>query len=116
MKKMSFIFLFSAVILFAIVVRAGDKTFSGEIMDSQCAYLGGHEAMMNKEMNTPKACAIGCIKEGGVFVLYDTTEKKIYQLDDQKKPESFAGDKVTVTGTYDESTQTIRVTAIESRK
>jgi hypothetical protein len=40
----------------------------------------------------------------------------VYQLDDQKKPESFAGQKVTVTGTYDASTMTIHVTKIEAAK
>src|ERR1700680_1478740 len=109
MKNAVFVFLLSAVILFAIRVHAEGKTFSGEIMDSQCASLGGHESMMNDDSNTPKACTLACVKFGGMFVLYDATAKKTYQLDDQKKPEPFAGEKVTVTGTYDDSTQTIHV-------
>lgn len=117
MTKVPFVVLLSALILFAILVHAEDKTYSGEIMDSQCASLGGHESMMNKEdRNTPKACTLACMKFGGMFVLYDATAKKIYQLDDQKKPERFAGEKVTVTGTYDDSKQAIHVTNIEAAK
>jgi hypothetical protein len=116
MKKATFVLSFSVLIFSAIFIHAEDKAFSGQIMDNQCASLGGHEAMMNKDMNTPKACTLGCVKEGGLFVLYDATAKKVYQLDDQKKPEQFAGDKVTVEGTYDDSTQTIHVTKIEAAK
>jgi hypothetical protein len=40
--------------------------------------------------------------------------RKIYQLDDQKKPQSFAGQKVQVTGTLDNATKTIHVTDIKA--
>src|ERR1700722_15732693 len=116
MKKAAFVFLLPALILVAILARGEDKTFSGDIMDSQCAALGGHEAMMNDDRNTPRACTPACVKFGGMFVLHDATAKKTYQLDDQKKPEPFAGEKVTVTGTYDDSTQTIHVTNIVAAK
>jgi len=116
MKKVLIAGLFTAVALCAILVHADDKKFTGQIMDSQCAFLGGHSAMMNKDMPTEKACTLGCVKEGGMFVLYDPMEKKTYQLDDQKKPEQFAADMVVVTGTYDESSQTIHVTDIEAAK
>ena len=94
---------------------AQDKTYSGEIMDSQCAKSGSHEEMMTKHaIKTEKACTLGCVKNGGKFVLYDPTTKKTYQLDDQNKPEQFAGEKVKVTGKYDGSTKTIHVTDIQS--
>lgn len=116
MRKAAFVFLLSAVILVAILAYGEDKTFPGEIMDSQCASFGGHESMMNDDRNTPRTCTRACVKFGGMFVLYDATAKKTYQLDDQKKPEPFAGEKVTVTGTYDDSTQTIHVINIEAAK
>jgi hypothetical protein len=95
--------------------RAQDKTYSGEIMDSQCAKTGSHEEMMTKHaIKSEKACTLGCVKNGGKFVLYDPTSKKTYELDDQKKPEAFAGEKVTVTGRYDSSTKTIHVADIKS--
>ena len=44
---------------------AKDTTFSGEIMDSQCAKAGGHESMFKKEgTNDPKACTAR-LREGG---------------------------------------------------
>jgi hypothetical protein len=35
-------------------------------------------------------------------------------LDDQKKPEAFAGAKVSVTGTLDDATKTIHVASIKA--
>ena len=95
--------------------RAQNSPFSGEIMDSQCAKTGSHEEMMQKHaIKTEKACTLGCVKNGAKFVLYNPDSKTVYQLDDQKKPEQFAGEKVKVTGEYDSSTKTIHVTDIQS--
>ena len=92
------------------------KTFSGEIMDSQCAMNGSH-AQMEKMHNMPddsKACTLECVKMGGKFVLYDAATKATYMLDDQEKPKDFAGQKVKVTGTYDKATKTIHDESIEA--
>jgi hypothetical protein len=92
------------------------KTFTGEIFDSQCAMNGSH-AQMEKMHNMPddsKACTLECVKMGGKFVLYDAANKVTYPLDDQEKPKEFAGQKVKVTGTYDEATKTIHVQSIEA--
>lgn len=94
---------------------AKDMTYTGEIMDSQCAKLGSHETMMKKEgIATEKQCTLGCIKMGGKFVLFNPTTKAVYQLDDQQKPMAFAGDKVKVMGTLDKATKTIHVTDIKA--
>jgi len=45
--------------------------------------------------------------------LSSSDTKTVYQLDDQKRPEAFAGQRVTVSGSYDEQSQTIRVQAIQ---
>ena len=89
------------------------ETLSGEIMDSQCALLGGHEKMIH-EGQTEKECTNACVAIGGKYVLYDAAKKMTYQLDNQKMPVKFAGSKVKVTGDYDESTKTIKVTKIEA--
>ena len=95
-----------------------ERTFSGEIMDSICAKEGSHAAM-EKAHGTPvdrssdRACALACAKTGGSFVLYDPATKTVYQLSDQAKAEQFAGDKVKVTGDYEDSSQTITVTKIQ---
>lgn len=116
MKKGSFLLVIAAVIAFAFLVHAQEKTFSGSIMDSQCASMGGHESMYNDELKNPKDCTLACVKEGGSFVLYDAATQTTYLLDDQKTPEQFAGDKVTVTGTFDDSSMTIHVSKIEKAK
>ena len=99
----------------AIFVGAGfaaqqGKTFTGDIMDSNCAKAGAH----NPAMGSAKACTEACVKGGGKYVLYDAATKTTYQLDDQKKPEAFAGAKVKVTGTLDDATKTIHVTKIDA--
>ena len=75
------------------------KDFTGEIMDSSCAKTGSHAAM-EKEHNMghdAKVCTQQCVKNGGAkFVLY--MNGKGYELDDQSKPEAFAGQKVKVSG------------------
>ena len=94
---------------------AADKsqTFTGEIMDQQCALLGGHSAMMNQG-ESAKDCANRCVSIGGKYVLFDSANKTIYQLDDQKKAQPFAGAKVKITGTYDTPSKTIHVANIQS--
>jgi hypothetical protein len=90
-------------------------TFTGEIMDSQCAKAGGHQAMFKKEgTNDAKACTLACVKAGGKFVLFQAGSKNYFNLDDQKKPEAFAGQKVQVTGTLDKASKTIHVTEIKA--
>src|SRR5258708_27793290 len=100
---------------------AKDQTFTGEIMDSQCAKDGSHAMMLKKEgmgdkdPNDPmakKMCTENCVKMGGKYVLYDSASKKVYQLDDQTKPQQFAGQNVKVSGTLDKGSDTIHVTDI----
>jgi hypothetical protein len=89
-------------------------SFTGEIMDNECAAAGSHTDMMQKEgFKTAKDCALGCVKAGGQFVLFGLN-KTTYQLDDQEKPVDYAGQKVTVIGTYDGATKTIHVQSIQA--
>jgi hypothetical protein len=61
-------------------------SFSGEIMDNECAAAGAHDGMMRKEgFKTAKDCALGCVKAGGQFVLF-ALNKTTDQLDDRGKP------------------------------
>jgi hypothetical protein len=93
---------------------AKDTTFSGEIMDEACAKGGGHESMFKKMgTNDPKACTEACVKGGSKYVLFNA-DKTFYQLDNQKKPASFAGQKVEVTGTLNKTTKTIHVTDVKA--
>ena len=87
---------------------------SGEIMDSKCAIEGSHEQIMERMgLQNVRDCTLACAQNDGSFVLLGSDTKTVYQLDDQKKPEAFAGQEVTVSGTYDEQSQTIHVQAIQ---
>lgn len=115
----------AAVMAFSILSLAAPKgqTFTGEIMDSQCSAMGSHAEMLKKEGKADmdptspmarKMCTQGCVKMGGKYVLFDAASKTVYQLDDQAKPEKFAGEKVKVKGTLDKETNTIHVTGIQA--
>ncbi|MGD0907807.1 MAG: hypothetical protein ABSA96_09515 [Candidatus Acidiferrales bacterium] len=107
---------FAAIIAFLAVAWASPKneTFTGEIMDSQCAKMNGHAEMMmsHGNINTAEECTLVCVKEGGKFVLFNAITKIAYQLDDQSKLAKFAGARVTVTGALDDSKKTIHVATI----
>ena len=117
MKKFILALLASAslvAVLFSIGLAADkSQTFTGEVMDQQCALLGGHSAMMNQG-ESAKDCANRCVSIGGKYVLFDSANKTIYQLDDQKKAQPFAGGQVKVTGSYDTSSKTIHVANIQA--
>src|SRR6478736_5422509 len=104
----------SCLLLTCGLALAKETTFSGEIMDEACAKGGGHESMFKKMgTNDPKACTEACVKGGSKYVLFNA-DKTFYQLDDQKKPVSFAGQKVEVTGTLNKATKTIHVTDVKA--
>jgi len=109
--------LFIAVLCVAAglgVDRAADRTFTGEIMDSQCAQMGSHDNMMKSEgAKNAKECAIACVKSGGKYALYDPAAKRAYQLDNQKKARDYAGQRVTITGTLDSASDSIHITTIQ---
>lgn len=122
MKKIAGTVLAMFVLISLGFAAPKEKTFTGEIMDSQCSKMGSHEMMLKKEgmgdksPNDPmakKMCTQNCVKMGGKYVLFDAAHKKVYQLDDQTKPEQFAGASVKVKGTLDKSNQTIHVTDIQ---
>jgi hypothetical protein len=90
-------------------------TFTGEIMDSLCAKAGSHEQMMQdmKSMGKDKVtCSKKCIELGAKYVLYDSSKKSIYELDNQDKAEQFAGQRVRVTGTLQK--KKLKVVSIEA--
>jgi hypothetical protein len=116
MKKFVLALIASASLLSALSsLTAAQKTqtFTGEIMDQQCALLGGHAAMMNQG-ESAKDCANRCVSIGGKYVLFDSGTKTVYQLDDQKRAQPFAGAKVKITGNYDTSSKTIHVASIQA--
>jgi hypothetical protein len=94
------------------------RTFTGEIMDSMCAKSGSHAAMekahgMPNDKAADKQCTLACVKMGGSYVLYNPANKTVYELADQSKFEQFAGEKVKITGTYDQASKTITPAKIQ---
>lgn len=99
-----------AVLLSSVAAVPAARTFAGTITDGMCE-KGDHSAM--KMGPTDAECARACNEEhDAAFVLYDG--KTVYALSDQRAPAKFAGRKVTVTGTLDAKTHTIRVVSIKS--
>ena len=73
--------------------------------------------MMSKEdLKTAKDCAQYCVKNGASYVLYIATTKTVYRLDDQDKVQDYAGEKVTIVGTYDGPSKTIHIVSIIPRR
>ena len=86
---------------------------TGEIIDSVCAIDGSHVRMQKTGSKDARACTLACAHNGGSFVLYNPETQTVYQLDDQQKPEQFAGQKVSVSGTYSEDSKTIHIQTIQ---
>jgi len=105
MKSLIFSFLITAT----LAAAQGKQTFTGTITDSMCP-TGDHSRM--RMGSNDAECTLACISaHGAMFILYDA-----YTLSDQQTPENFAGKKVTVTGTLDAKTKTIRVDSITAAK
>ena len=91
-----------------LLAAAGPKkTFTGVISDEMC---GADHKMMNVKPDSK--CVTECIKMGSSYVLLSGSN--VYKLSDQKGPEKFAGQKVSVTGSLDG--KTIQVDSIAAAK
>jgi hypothetical protein len=75
---------------------------------ASCEPILAHELSITSPV---MACTLACVKGGAKLVLYDASTRTAYELDDQKKAEQFAGEKVTG-GTVDQSNSTIHVAKI----
>ena len=104
--------IFGVLIIAVLAAAQSQRKITGVITDSMCA-TGDHSRMRMGPTNGE--CTIACVlAHGALYVLYDG--KEVYTLSDQKTPEKFAGKKVTVTGSVDAKTKTIRVDSIVAAK
>jgi hypothetical protein len=88
------------------------QTFTGTITDDLCAKAGHASMRMGPtDADCTKACIVS---HGAQYVMFDG--KDAYILSDQQAPEKFAAQKVTVVGTLDAKTKTIRVQTIAAAK
>jgi hypothetical protein len=100
--------LFSLTLALAGALSAADapRTFTGIITDTLC---GASHAMMKAQSDA--SCVKLCVKGSGQYALFDG--QNVLKLSDQKTPAKFTAQKVTVVGTFDEKSKTIRVSSIE---
>ena len=63
MKKLSMCGLVVCLCASLSIFAQSSQTFTGEIMDSQCASLGGHQIMIQKG-ESEKDCTTRCVKLG----------------------------------------------------
>lgn len=108
----------------AFAYHASQTTFEGEIADSSCAMnvhslTHSHQEMLKSQGkymgHDAKSCSQYCVRKmGSEYVLSNNGD--VYHLDNQSKAAVFAGEKVVVTGSLDQSTKTIHVESIEKKK
>lgn len=100
------------IILITLAVAAGltaadQQTFTGVITDTMCGKK--HDMMPGQ---SDEKCIATCVKgSSSQYALYDG--KAVLKLSDQKTPAKYAAQRVKVTGTLNEKTQTIKVSSIE---
>ena len=104
--------MLSLFVAVAVSAAQGKQTFTGVITDDMCP-TGSHAHM--RMGPTDAECTRACImSHGASYVLYDG--KAAYVLSDQKSPDKFAAQKVTVVGTLDAKTKTIQVDSISAAR
>ena len=85
------------------------RTYTGVITDTMCG--ADHKAM---HVAPDSKCVRECVKAGSKYALL--VGNNVYTLSDQKTPEKFAAQKVTVTGVLSEPTKTLKVNSIAPAK
>jgi hypothetical protein len=85
---------------------AEPASFTGVVTDTLC---GTTHAMMKAPSD--ESCVKMCARGSGEYALFDG--KYVLKLSDQKLPAKFAGQRVTVTGSYDARAKRIKVVSIE---
>ena len=96
----------------ALSAAPATQTFTGVITDDMCG-KAGHAGM--RMGPTDAECTTACIgAHGAAYVLFDG--KEVYGLSDQRTPQQFAAQKVSVSGTLDAKTRMIQVESIRAAK
>ena len=100
-------FLILAAALAGILAAADQHIFTGIITDTMCGKAHGMVAGQPDDK-----CIAMCVKgTSSQYALYDG--KAVLKLSDQKTPAKYTAQRVKVTGTLNDKTQTIRVSSIE---
>jgi hypothetical protein len=100
------VFLLAAAIA-TTIAAADQQTFTGVITDTMCGKSHGMVAGQPDDK-----CVAMCVKgTSSQYALYNG--QSVLKLSDQKTPSKYAAQRVKVTGTLNEKTQTIKVSSIE---
>ena len=99
----------AAMILGTALTMAAAQTVTGVVTDTMCG--ANHKAM---NVTPDSKCVRDCVKAGAKYAL--AANGKVYTFADQQTPAKFAGEKVTVTGTLDEKTSTVKADKIDATK
>lgn len=110
MKKLTLLVAPLLVLGLAAFASAGDGSWTGFISDEACAK---DYAKASAEKHV--ACAKGCISKGGNWALAMKDSHVVLEID-KDVAESHLGKMVLVKGTLDESTNTVKVSAVETAK
>ena len=104
--------IFVSLLLGGTVGAVPPATFTGTIIDAECA-RESHAAMRMGE--TDAECARACVlSHDSAYLL--AVGSALYRLSDQKMPGRFAAQLVVVVGTLDEKTTTILVESMTAAK
>jgi hypothetical protein len=95
--------LFVGVTAFAV---AADGSWTGWVTDTACAAKGASASHAD--------CAVKCVKDKGAkWALYNEADKSVWVLSDQEGAAKMAGKMVTVKGSADPATKSIKVASME---
>ncbi len=103
---------FASILIVALFVGtlavAGDASWTGYIVDSECGAKAAHEGAAE--------CTAKCVKEGAKLVFVNDADKKVYAVADQDKVAAHAGHHVTVKGSVEGDTLTVASVEMASAK
>ena len=103
-------FCFAGLVFAAGLFGAGaSKTFTGVITDTMCG-SNPHSNMMKDK--TAAECVRSCARGAYGYALFDGTT--VMKLSDQKTPAKYAGQRVSVTGVYDEKSKVLKIVSMEA--
>jgi hypothetical protein len=99
----------AACMLFAACAASAESpgTFTGVVTDTMCGAKPHINMMKDK---TDAECARQCAQGPHGYALFDGTA--VMKLGDQKASAKYAGQRVIVTGVYDEKSKTLKVASI----
>jgi len=110
MRKLASRVLMGALLVgLASLAVAADGSWTGWVTDTACAAKGNSAAHAD--------CAVKCVKDKGAkWALYNESDKSVWVLSDQDGAAKMAGKMVTVKGTADPATKSIKVASMEEAK